>query len=78
MTRKLPKLLLPLAFVGAMMAGSATPSLAQGLYFGGPGFGVGVGRPWYRHHYYYGGPYAYARPYHRYWGHRYYRDWDGY
>jgi hypothetical protein len=79
MTRTLAKTLVALGFVGAMAVGTATPSLAQGVYFGGPGFGVEVGRPWYRHHYYEPRPYAYyGRPYHhrRYWRERYYGDWD--
>src|SRR5262249_14253322 len=39
---------LALGLIATMAAGTATPSLAQGLYFEGPGFGVGVGRPAYR------------------------------
>lgn len=74
MTRNVSKTLLALGFVGAMTVGTATPSLAQGVYFEGPGVEVGVGRPWYRHHYY-DGPYAYYGPHHRYWRHR---DWDRY
>jgi hypothetical protein len=74
MTRTLPKILGALAFVSAMAIGTATPSTAQGVYLNGPGFEVGVGHPWYRHHHYY---YDYGRPYHRSWRHRYY-DWDRY
>ena len=74
MTRTLPKILGALAFVSAMAIGTASPSVAQGVYLDGPGFSVGVGHPWYRHHNYY---YGYERPYHRYWRHRYY-DWDRY
>ena len=75
MTMNMSKSLLALGFAGAMAIGTAAPSMAQGVYFEGPGFGVQVGRPYYRHHYYYG-PYAYERPYHSYWRHRHYRSWD--
>ncbi len=68
------KTLLALGFVGAMAVGTAAPSLAQGVYFEGPGVEIGVGHPWYRHHYYHG-PYAYYGPHHRYWRHY---DWDRY
>jgi hypothetical protein len=44
----LTKTMIALGFIGAMAAATATPSLAQGVYFEGPGFGVGVGRPAYR------------------------------
>jgi hypothetical protein len=42
------KTMIALGFIGMMAAATATPSLAQGVYFEGPGFGVGVGRPAYR------------------------------
>jgi hypothetical protein len=42
------KSMIALAFIGTMAAATATPSWAQGVYFEGPGFGVGVGRPAYR------------------------------
>jgi len=76
MTRNLPKVLAGLAVAGAMTVGTAAPTMAQGVYFDGPGISVGVGHPWYRHHHYYRGPYAEYRPYHHYWGyrHHYYRD----
>jgi hypothetical protein len=44
----LQKTMIALGFIGTMAAANATPSLAQGVYFEGPGFGVGVGRPAYR------------------------------
>ncbi len=70
MRRNISRAFLALAFAGGLAAiGTATPSLAQ-VYFDGPGFSVGVGHPWYRHHYY-----DYGRPYHRYW-HRDYWDRD--
>ena len=72
LTRNLTKGLIALGFVGALAIGTATPSVAQGVYFSGPGFDVGIGAPRYRHHYYYGSPYR------QYWRHGYYRDWDGY
>jgi len=74
MTMNMSKTLLALGFAGAMAVGTAAPSMAQGVYLEGPGFGVEVGRPWYRHHYY--GRYAYERPHYRYWRHRHYRSWD--
>lgn len=74
MTMNMSKTLLALGFAGAMAIGTAAPSMAQGVYFEGPGIGVQVGRPYYRHHYY--GPYAYERPHYGYWRHRHYRSWD--
>jgi len=64
-----------LGFVGAMAVAAPTPTLAQGIYFGGPGVEFGIG-PRY-HRYYRDYDRAYVRPYY---GHRYYhrwnRDWD--
>ena len=73
MTRNVAKTLFALGFVGAIAVGTATPTLAQGVYFDGPGVHVGVGHPWYRHHYY--GPYAYYGPHHRDWR---YHEWYRY
>ena len=42
------KSMIALAFIGTMAAATATPSRAQGAYFEGRGFGVGVGHPAYR------------------------------
>jgi hypothetical protein len=67
-----------LAGLGAVTLGTPSTASAQGVYFDGPGVSIGVGRPWYRHHYY--RPYAYGyydeRPW---WWHRHHyrwRDWD--
>ena len=72
MRRNLPRALAALAFVSAMAMGTATPSMAQGVYFEGPGVEIGVGPRWHPRHYYY----DYGRPYHRYWWRQGYRDWD--
>jgi hypothetical protein len=50
----LTKTMIALVFIGTMAAATATQSLAQGVYFEGPGFEVGVGRPAYRERYYRG------------------------
>ncbi len=69
MSRNWLKPLAALALLGAVGLTTTVPAQAQ-VYFGGPGFGVGIGEPWYYHHYY--GPY-----HHHYWRHHYYyRDWD--
>jgi hypothetical protein len=63
-----------LSFVGAMAVAAPTPTLAQGIYFDGPGVEFGIG-PRY-HRYYRDYDRAYVRPYYE---HRYYRwnrDWD--
>jgi hypothetical protein len=39
--------LIALGFVGTIAAATPMPSLAQGAYIQGPGFGVEVGRPGY-------------------------------
>jgi hypothetical protein len=67
-----------LGFVGAIAVSAPSPTMAQGVYFQGPGVEIGVGRPYYRerHYRHYDGPYAYyGRPYH---DRRYYRShrWD--
>jgi hypothetical protein len=43
---------LALGFVGTIAAATPMPTLAQGAYIQGPGFGVEVGRPAYRERYY--------------------------
>ena len=77
-----------LGFIGAVAVGTSSPSAAQGVYFQGPGFGVGIGNPYYGPRYrsydsygpsYSSGPsYYYDRPYRS--ERRYYRshrwDWD--
>jgi hypothetical protein len=71
MTRNLTKILGATAIIGAMAIGTAAPSMAQGVYFDGPGIGFGVGPRWHRDYYYDHGPrYRYE------WRHHYYRDWD--
>jgi hypothetical protein len=48
----LRKSMIALGFIGTMAAAApATPRFAQGVYFEGLGFGVGVGRPAYRERY---------------------------
>jgi hypothetical protein len=42
------KIMMALGLIVTMAAATATPSLAQRVYFEGPGFGVDVGRPAYR------------------------------
>ena len=82
--RTLTKTMIALGFVGALTLGGASPTLAQGFYFQGPGVEFGIGRPAYRDRYYryydaepyayYGRPYYGRGPYAR----RYYdrRSWD--
>jgi hypothetical protein len=69
----LTKTVAALGFVGALAVGTPTASMAQGIYFSGPGVSVGIGGPgYYGYNRYYGGPYrSYA--YRPYYGHRYYR-----
>ena len=43
--------LIALGFLGTMAAVTPMPTLAQGAYIQGPGFGVEVGRPGYRERY---------------------------
>jgi hypothetical protein len=47
--RKTIMAMVALGGLGAMTLGTPTPASAQ-VYFDAPGFSVGVGRPWYRHH----------------------------
>jgi len=44
----LAKIMIALGLIATIAGATATPSLAQGVYFEGSGFGVGVGRPAYR------------------------------
>ena len=59
--RMMAKTMVALGFVGAMAVGTASPTLAQGVYFSGPGVEFGIGRPYYGDRYYrsYDGPYVY-------------------
>jgi hypothetical protein len=69
----LSKILLALAFVGAMVVGTPQPSQAQGVYVEGPGVEFGIGPRYHRYHRY-DGPYYYR---HR-WDaprYRHYHDW---
>ena len=53
--RLITRAMVAVGFIGTMAAATAAPSLAQGVYFEGPGFGVDVGpRPAYRERYYRG------------------------
>jgi hypothetical protein len=80
--RIIGKTVVAFGFIGAIVLSAPSATRAQGIYFEGPGIGFGVGRPWYRDHYYgyYGGPYAYSRPYYDDWRWRYrhhrWRHWD--
>ena len=89
--RMITRAAVALSFIGTMAGATATTGTAQGIYFQGPGFDVGIGRPAYRERYYpgyydynYSGPAVYS-------GRRYYgppdvyqrrsyrkrgRDWD--
>jgi hypothetical protein len=71
MTRNLPKILGAVAVVSTMAIGTAAPSMAQGVYFGGPGVEIGVGPRWHHRDYYY----DHGPRYHRYWRHGY-SNWD--
>ena len=70
MRRYVPRTLAALAFVSAMAIGTAAPTMAQGVYFQGPGVEFGVGPRWHRDYYYDHGP-----RYRHDWRHHYY-DWD--
>jgi hypothetical protein len=71
--RMITKSIVALGFIGAIGGVTATTSSAQGVYFQGPGFDIGIGQPAYRERYYpgyydynYSGPTAY--PDRRYYG----------
>jgi hypothetical protein len=69
--RMITRSMVALGLLGTIAGGTTTPVLAQGVYFEGPGVGIGIGRPAYRERYYrgyhdYDGAYAYSgRRYHR-------------
>jgi hypothetical protein len=82
--RTTAKWLAALGIIGAAALSVPSVASAQGVYFGVPGFGVGVGAP-----YYYGGPYynyynapygyGYGYDYGRHWyPHRYHHYWHHY
>ena len=50
--RMITRSLIALGFIGTIVGSTAAPAVAQGVYFEGPGFGIGVGRPAYRERYY--------------------------
>jgi hypothetical protein len=71
--RTATKWLMALSVIGAAALSVPGAASAQGIYFGVPGFGVGVGAPWYGHRYYYDEPYGYygyGRPYGPSWRYR--------
>ena len=77
--RTASKWLLAFGLIGAAALSGPTVASAQGFYLNGPGFGFGVGTPYYGG--YYGAPYAYGAPYHgygRYWHPHRYRYWRRY
>jgi hypothetical protein len=83
--RMIAKTMIAAGFVGAMAVMVPSAASAQGVYFYGPGVGIGVGAPYYRdryYHRYYDEPYAYSgrsysygRPY-SYERRSYRRGWD--
>jgi hypothetical protein len=80
MIGNLTKAMVALGLVGAAaLAAVPSTAAAQGFYFNGPGFSVGVGTPYYGYPYYgsYNGPYAYygGRYYHHPWRYRHHRHW---
>ncbi len=65
--RMIARTLVAFGFVGTIAGGAAMPAAAQGIYFEGPGVGIGIGRPAYRERYYpgyhdydYSGPRVYS------------------
>ncbi len=74
------KWLLAAGLMSAASLAIPTAASAQGFYLGVPGFGIGVGAPWYGGYYGYGEPYGYdgyygyyGRPYGGHHYHHYYR-----
>jgi hypothetical protein len=82
--RTTAKWLAALGVVGAAALSVPSIASAQGFYFGGPGFGVGVGDPYYysynRPYYggYYNQPYGYGYGYGRHWYPHRYHHWHHY
>jgi hypothetical protein len=69
--RTTAKWLAVLGVIGAAALSVPSIASAQGVYFGVPGFGVGIGAP-----YYYGGPYGYYnQPYGYGYGYGYGHHW---
>jgi hypothetical protein len=74
------KWLLAIGLTGAAALSVPSMASAQGFYFGVPGFGIGVGTPYYGGYPYggyYGAPYGYYG-YGRYWHPHRYRHWYRY
>ncbi|HMA74416.1 MAG TPA: hypothetical protein VKP67_23445 [Xanthobacteraceae bacterium] len=72
------KWIMALGLIGAGALAVPTSASAQGLYFGGPGFGFSLGAPYYAPYYgYYNGPY-YGYYGHRPWRWHHYRHWRAY
>jgi hypothetical protein len=55
------KTLVALGFIGAIAVAGPAPTLAQGVYLQGPGFGVDIGQPRYRERFHRDHSYAYDR-----------------
>jgi hypothetical protein len=75
--RTTTKWLMALSLVGAAALSAPSVASAQGFYFNGPGFGFGVGTPYYGGYGYYGEPYGYYG-YSPYWRSHRYRHWYRY
>jgi hypothetical protein len=79
--RTTAKWLAALGVIGAAALSVPSVASAQGIYLGVPGFGVGIGGPYYYggpHYSYYNAPYGYGYGYGR---HRYphrYHHWHHY
>ena len=72
--RTTAKCLAVLGVIGAAALSVPSVASAQGIYLGVPGFGVGIGNP-----YYYGGPYyGYGYGYGRHWYPHRYHHWHRY
>ena len=77
--RTATKWLVALGLIGAAALSVPNTAAAQGFYLNGPGFGVGLGTPYYGSPYYgyYNQPYGYYAYGRFYYGHRY-RHWRHY
>ncbi len=64
--RTLTKTIAAVGLFWSMMFAAVTPLMAQGYYFGEPGVGVYVGRPYHPYYRHYGP--EYYRPYRHYYG----------
>ena len=77
--RTATKWLVALGLIGAAALSVPNSASAQGFYLNGPGFGFGLGTPYYGSPYYgyYNQPYGYYAYGRSYYGHRY-RHWRHY